>query len=228
MFMNIPKAKKSQIYKRIGLVLRQIYIFALVAITAFAASCNSTTNSYRLEFDQDVTMLLDDNQEKSIRRGESLELPIEPMTFTRSDYKTVVLLPVIPNIGSFRIRLPKESSRETSLDAGGEKTKGAQHQAAVGHDANTIARAIIEIQNLLIEKRADEALVKIQLIRGKYPAFSYITFLEASCFIVKNDLAKAQALVEIALKEFPDDFAGRQFLEFIGKQNVKQETTSEP
>ncbi|MEI8027600.1 MAG: hypothetical protein WCI18_14735 [Pseudomonadota bacterium] len=208
-------------------MVRQVYIFVLVAIATFAVGCNSTTNSYRLEFDQDVTMLLENSQEKSIKRGESLELPIEPMTFTRSDYRTVVLLPVIPNKGSFRIRLPKESSTENPLDAGGEKAKGARSQAAVGRDANNIARAIVEIQILLTEKRADEALVKIQIIRGKYPAFSYLTFLEASCFVVKNDLPKAQSLVEIALKEFPDDFAGRQFLESIGKQNLNQESTPE-
>lgn len=198
------------------------------SMVALVASCNSTANSYRLEFDQDVTMLLDNSQERSIKRGESFEVPIEPMTFTRSDYKTVVLLPVIPNKGSFRIRLPKESSAESPLDAGSEKAKVAQNQAALGQDANNVARAIVEIQILLTEKRADEALVKIQLVRDRYPAFSYLTFLEASCFVVKNDFVKAQELVEMGLKEFPDDFAGRQFLETIGKQSVNQETTAEP
>ncbi len=202
-------------------------VIVLIVAAIHAVGCSSMSPSYRLEFDQDVTLLLENNQEKPVKRGEAVEAPIAPMTITRANHKSVVLLPVVPNEGNFRIRLPKESPADAATSVQDLKMADEQQRELLGREANTIAKSVVEIQTLLTEKRADEALIKIQLMRERYPKFSYLTFLEAGCFLVKDDLDKARALVESALKEFPDDLSGRQFLESLEKPLVNEQAATQ-
>ncbi len=184
--------------------------------TFFAAVSGCATRSepsYRVEFDHDVSIILENDQVKEVKRGEPVDIPAAPITVTRSGHKTVVLLPIPSKVGILQVRLPKEVQKNESEDFA---------RTDFGQEANRVAQAIIEIQNLLVEKRADEALVKIQIVRDRLPGFSYLRFLEASCFVVKNDLTKAKVLAEQALLEFPNDEVGWEFMTQVGMKNIDE------
>lgn len=191
------------------------YIFILMLHFYCTSSCVSVPPKFQIEFDQDVNILMNDKVEKSVKRGERIEVSMKPMTFSQNNHKSVVLLPVVPNVGSFKIRLPKEAAPEPAPVATDTKRNEEEIRTEKGRDANKVARELFEIQMLLIEKRADEALIKVQLMRNRLPSFTYLMFLEASCFFVKRDFARAKSVAESALREFPDDVAGRQFLQAI-------------
>ncbi|MEY4065536.1 MAG: hypothetical protein RIR26_1744 [Pseudomonadota bacterium] len=187
-------------------------------------SCATTERTFRLQFDQDVTVLLEGNQNKLIKSGESLDVPIAPVTLTQPNHGSVVVIPVTAQPGNFKIRLPNEPQLPPPTK-GPDGPSETELRSIQSRNANEVAKSIIEVQSLLAERRADEALIKIQNLREKFPDFTYLLFLEASCFVVKNELAKAQSLVEVAMKEFPNDISGAQFLKAI-RSKVKTDESA--
>ena len=183
----------------------------IVAIGVALSSCASQNKpSYLVSFDQDVSILAIDDEVKEIKKGESVALSAEPMTISREDHKTVLLIPLPQESGTIHVKLPHEDEAASDKD----------DKAAT---PNQIAQSIIEIQNLLMEERADEALARIQTMREHYPSFSYIGFLEASCFVMKRDYVKARDVAERTLKEFPNDKSGRLFIDQLNSKNPSSE-----
>lgn len=191
------------------------------------SSCASTEpKPYRIAFDQNVSILTENGQTKDVKRGASISHSRRPLTVAGPDLATVVLIPIPAAPGLVRVRLPQGNP----LKVGPVKQDQAsladcKEAKASSVDINAVARSIIQVQSLLVEKRPDEALARIQALRERYPSFSYLRFLEASCFVLKNDLPKARDLVSLALKDFPDDAVARQFMADLNAIGVQGSTT---
>lgn len=193
-----------------------LHIAVPLAIFVSLVACSTSKGPIvNVEFDQDVSLSLANEQEKTVKRGETIAISDEPLTVMRSGHKTVVLLPLPARPGKVQVRLPKEDATIPAASAG--------EKVDLGAEANRITQSVVAIQTLLAERRADEALVRIQALRERYPGFSYTRFLEASCFLVKGDVARAKSLTEAALRDFPDDATGRQFMAEISGATVMDE-----
>lgn len=199
-----------------------VCILPATVLLSVVSCATSKKPSYRLQFDQDVSLLLESGEQKEVSRGEKVDLPAAPITATRSNHQSVVLLPVPSNNATLKVRLPRESG---NLD-GESRSKGDPKD--FGREANRVAMAVVEIQSLLVEGRSSEALTKIQIVWDRYPGFSYLRFLEASCFVVKGDIERARSLVEAALEEFPDDLTGREFLAQLNAQRDRRSARQAP
>ena len=163
-----------------------------------AGACSSSGKApYEVVFDQDVTIVMKNDQEKPVKQGERVELTEGPLTVLRNGSNPLILLPLPKERGTMTLKLPKD----------GKGTGGP-----ADFDVNRLAQNILWIQNLIVEGRVDDALIKIQDIRDKFKDLSYVRFLEASAYLAKGQVGKAQETCEAALKDFPDDEVGRQFL----------------
>lgn len=183
-------------------------VFVIALEPLYTSGCASDRGtSYGVEFDQDVVVFVGSDNPKNLKRGESLAASDTPMTITRPGHASVILLPLPQASGTVKLKLP----RDDNANADTSKNNLAA-------DANKIAQSVIEIQSLIMEKRAEEALSKIQLVQENFPGFSYLRFLEASCFLIKNDVSRARELTSLAMQEFPDDRSGKQFLEELNSR----------
>ena len=186
---------------------KQINNLLIFVVMAFMGSCASRTETYLMDFDQDVTVYLSDDEKKEIKRGEKTELPMKPFFIANSSFDTVALVPIPEKEGLVHIKIPKDSSRK-SANLGSSKD--------LSPEMNLTTQAVVEVQQLIAEKRPDEALSRITILRTRYPKFSYLLFLEASCLFLKEDIDRAKELVSAALREFPNDTAGIAFAKQLG------------
>ncbi len=167
----------------------------LLVVLLFACQTKHKT-AFKVEFDQDVTVVLPDESKIPAKRHEIVELPNEALTIVRPNHRPLLLIPVPDTPATLKLRLAKEEL------AG----------AGAMQDVNMLLQSIIEIQSLLAEARPDEALIKLSIIQKARPDLSYLVFLEASCYVMKRDFEKAKGLTQRALKEFPNDQAGQALL----------------
>jgi hypothetical protein len=169
-------------------------VVAFMALAFLQKACAVSSNqNFILEFNQDVSVSTEGLETKNVKQGESISLPLNAILVSRPAFKSLILLPVPANPGLIKVKLPLD-------DAGS------------GAIANQIMRAVFDVQRLLLDNKADEALTRIQSLKDKYLGFSYLSFLEASCYAVKRDFSKAKEIAEATLKEFPDDESARSFL----------------
>ncbi|MCX6128563.1 MAG: hypothetical protein NTX25_05785, partial [Proteobacteria bacterium] len=161
---------------------------------------DSSSQNFLIEFNQDVSVSTEGVPTKSVKQGESLSLPLNAILVSRPASKSLILLPVPANPGLIKVKLPSDDSGS-------------------GIMANQVMRAVFDIQRLLLDNKADEALTRIQSLKDKYPGFSYLSFLEASSYAVKRDFSKAKEIAEATLKEFPDDESAQAFLKDLNTRN---------
>lgn len=185
-------------------------LFAFASIAALH-SCVSPNQTYLVDFDQDVTVYIGSEDKKEIKQGDKVELPTKPVFIANSSFDVVALVPIPEKAGSIHVNIPKDSRRNS---VNGDKNKD------LGLELNQMAQAIVEIQQLIAGKHPDDALTRIMVLRSRYPNFHYLRFLEASCFFLKEDLPRAKDLVEEALRDFPNDTAGRAFAKQMGVKLV--------
>ena len=168
-----------------------------------------SSDSYMLTLDQDAVLLLSSDEKKPVKAGETVAVPLTPLTVMRPAYKTLTLIPLPDHAGTVQVHLPREdkvanaAASETKIDRGAE--------------ASLVASALVSVQSLIISDHADEALTKLAAMKAVTPGFTYLGFLEASCYLRKGDLPRARELVEATLKAFPGDTGGQALLAELGR-----------
>lgn len=179
----------------------------LASIVLLGAACASPDKrSYSVVFDQDAIVYTKEDRKLNVKAGEAVEITSGPALIVREQFQTVLLLPIPEKTSKVEVHLPQDENL---------KSKGLDPASAF----NQIAQAIMEIQRLLAQKEPDLALSQIQTLRAQHPQFSYIRFLEASCYLLKSDLDKAKEIATFALKEFPNDPVGNAFVETLNSLN---------
>ena len=196
----------------------------MVFVASVAGGCASSDKSYQVTFDQDVNLISETDGVKKIKSGETIELSDHPLTIAQEDHKTVVILPLPQKKGRVQIRLPKDAQKMNET----AKAMPQSGSALSKEDQNKIAQNLVEIQQLMLEKRVDEALTKIQLVRSQFPDLSYLNFFEASCLAIKNEREKAIIMVEETLKDFPNDSVAKKFFSQLSENANNPKSNPNP
>lgn len=220
-------------------MLSKTFIKLAISLTLclHLTSCmTEEAEQYNVEFNQEVRLLSEDNKIRKIKKGKVALLESDPMTVTRKNSKTIILLPLPPEGGTLKVFMPPEETPPLPVPLPSPPVAvvcppAPQPKPLVcpaaplpplpdyGAEFNKVGQAMVAIQNLLGNNSPDEALAQISIVRTKYPTFSYLRFLEASAYIVKGNTARARTLLEQALKDFPDDTLGQQLLKDLDGSN---------
>ncbi len=183
------------------------FFSSLITLTVIAG-CVTRKDTYMMDFDQDVTLDFGNEGKKDIKRGDKVEVPIKPVFISNTNLDVVALVPVPEKEGSVHVKIPKGMSQQ--------KNQISNLSKDLGQELNQATQAIVEIQQLIAEKRPDEALNHILVLRARQPRFTYLQFLEASCFFLKGDMDRSKELVQQALRQFPNDSTGLAFAKQLG------------
>ncbi len=186
----------------------------------FIVSCTSPQTA-TIKFDEEVNVVYKNGETKKVPPGARVSMPDAPLTITRPGGVAVILLPVPNKNGLMQLKLPQQilSKEQTAVPEKCTVANAAnklENSPAPLPDTNIVVQAVIEVQLLLSKQLPDEALQKITVIKSLYPSFSYIRFLEASSYAMKNDKNRAKEIIALALRDFPNDESGRQFAVALG------------
>jgi hypothetical protein len=201
------KWRKKDSPKRIS-----VSVFACASLSSiFLSACATTAPTHsNLKVDQSAVVQIAGKPATDIKAGESIPLTEYPVLVESPGYMSVLLVS------------PKNSSEnEVSLTLRSQETFGGKSfDHKVNHTVGEVVSSVNEIQILIGRQKVDQAFEKLNLLQQKYPEFTWLNFLRASCLLIKGKKGEAKAALEIALRDFPNDTEGKRFDQLLnGKPN---------
>ena len=179
----------------------------LTSIFFIAASCASPGTS-ELKVTQDVTVKSEGQPDKSIKANETIEINSKPVILEKEGYISMAVYPI------------NDSEARSNLTASLAKVEdwgGPSYQKAIQKEVQNAVDQISEVQGLLSQRKATNALEKITEIEKKFPITS-VKILKANCYVLLGDQSRAAEVLEDILKEQPDHKTAKQMLiEIKGK-----------
>lgn len=130
--------------------------------------------------------------------GESIQVSDKPVLIERPGHLGVLVLPPAKATEDFKLTLRPLS------EFGGQYVDTYLNQYLT-----KLLAKVTEVQKLLSQGKATQALETVKILRGEHPKVSYLMFLEASCHVVAGDSIKAKALLQRGLEEFPNESQAR-------------------
>lgn len=82
---------------------------------------------------------------------------------------------------------------------------GEHFQAIYNRELTEILAGVYKAQKYIQENNAKVALSEVQKLQVKYPGLTYLSFLEASIHLVLGNRNKTKEILEVALKNYPDN-----------------------
>lgn len=173
---------------------------------ALLAACSSldSDGGRILKFKDDVTVLEAGGSKSSVKKGESIPLPAQPINIESPGHIGLLVIPVTPAKGEVEISLKPV-----------EEFGGSQFNRAVNSRLNEILSKVVDAQKLLASGKAREALGIIENLQEKNSELTYLNFLKASCLVVLGERSRAREALDAALASFPDNEAGKALLNQI-------------
>ena len=170
-----------------------------------ACASTSTLTQANLKVDQNSLVQVAGKPPVELKAGESFTLNEYPVLVESAGYMSVLLV------------APKDaSSKELILRLRPQENFGGKSfDHKVNHTVGEVVSGVNEVQILLASKKVDQAFEKLNLLQQKFPEFTWLNFLRASCLVVKGQRDEAKAALEVALKDFPEDPAGKRFYEAL-------------
>ncbi len=170
-----------------------------------ACASSPSVHQTNLKVDQSSFIQVAGKPSVEIKAGESFALSEYPVLVESPGFMSVLLVsPKNPGDQELSLRLrPQE-------DFGG---KPFDHK--VNLTVGEVVSGVNDIQTLLAVRKVDQAFEKLNLLQQKFPEFTWLNFLRASCLVFKGQRDEAKAALEVALRDFPEDASGKRFYDLL-------------
>lgn len=84
----------------------------------------------------------------------------------------------------------------------------------------------LEAQKLMSAGEYPQALVKIEAMKVKYPKITFLNFIHSNCLTLLGDSAKAKALLEVAMKDYPENNDGKELLKILSGESPQKDVSA--
>lgn len=174
----------------------------------FFSSCShvSRPSHHQIELEKDTWVQVGDKRQLR-KKGEILELKDQPILLEAPGHIGLMIAPPLDKTAKYQVNLrPLE-------EWGGDYFSHLADKVI----SETLEK-VIQAQALLGRGKAQEALEQIKEVQKTYPQATYLKFIEASCLVVLGKKEEARGILELALKNFPDNEEGRKLYISLGGQ----------
>lgn len=169
----------------------------MLAIACAGSAACTTDVGYKVVMTQDVLVSSPGGKPSLVKKGETVVID-SATHIEAAGHVGLLVVPINAGGGQAEVALrPIDDWGGSRLD---EKSNG---------QLDELVSAINEVQRLLSERRATEALQAVEGLQRKYPKVSYVNFIKASCLVVLNQKDRALEALGLALADFPTNPGGR-------------------
>jgi tetratricopeptide (TPR) repeat protein len=184
--------------------------FVLLFLVSFLSSCaiiKPAKTTFKTDRDATITFIGGDS--KNITKDEAIILNDEPVLIEASGYTSVFLIPNVDGKKNIEVKMvPIEYSKASG-----------KVQKTYNQDITDLLTEVYRVQNYLASNEIDNAISKATELVEKYPNITYFKFLQASCYVMKGNKRKSQAILKTALKEYPDHPEALQLYKSLDTEN---------
>lgn len=194
-------------------ILVQRFFFALAGVAALIQmGCSSSRSTrYRVRLTQDVWVTPPNGQTVEKKKGEVFEAG-NSVLIQRPGHVGVLVVPLGPT-----------TTREVIVNLKpSQEWGGKDYQKAMNVTLNQIMSELTEIQLLLSRSQAKEALERVETLQKKYPDMTHLGFIKASCLMLLGETEQAKAVLEISLRDFPDDHAAQDLYQSLTGESLTE------
>ena len=182
--------------------------WVLIAFGLFGPACASIgTSPSTLELAQDSQVTIGTETTVLRKTGEKFPLPSAPVLIESPGHVGLLIMPPAPDTSEGKIKITLRPAKSW---------EGQAYEKQTSQSVNEVVFAISDIQSLIAEHRATEALSKLDDLQGRYPRAGALKFLRASCLLVLGQQERARGELEAAVREFPDYPSGQALLQVLG------------
>jgi pectate lyase len=162
----------------------------------------------QVKFEQDVLVTNLQGKTQKIDEGQKVNFDNESILVESAGKVSVLLVPISNSSKDIQLKLKNLDKQQMNTFVG----------SSVNDELSRILFQINEVQNLLMEKKGNLAIQKIEQLQGKYKELEYLSFLKVSAYIVKGEREKAKQLLELSLQKYPDNKEGRDLYNSLFKR----------
>lgn len=169
-----------------------------------------------IELEQDSYVSENSQPPEPHKKGEKIVVGKAPVLVSADGYLGVLVLPERSYSGNIKVALKPVASSSGSNES-------------VNRSFDKILSQVISEENriltLISKKRGKEALARIEELETKYPRIIHFKFLKASTLYFLGEKESARGVLELALKESPEDPDGKALYKLLngGARKVASE-----
>ena len=194
------------------------HLLWIVGLTIAVSAC-ATPSPHRFEFEllQDAQVSGLEGAPKGFKKGQKLKMGSQPYLVESPGYLSVLVLPGASELPN---RMKLSLKKDERLDA--VKCDLVQDQKV-----QDVLPEIERLQTMIGQDHAKDALARLDELQRKHPRVTFLNFLRASILVVLGDQAQALSILGVALRDFPQNEAGREMYRTIsqGKEPPNQTPT---
>lgn len=176
----------------------------VLVVLACLGCASQAKHSARVELEHDAKVKIGDANPIDKKKGDTVEVSQVPVLVEAPGKIGVLLIPLHS----------QEQVAKIALQKGGEISTGLSEADAIKAQNYLLTKAN-EVQTWLAERKTKEALTLVDELIQKYPKVVQLKFMKASCLVLMDERERARVLLEIALKEDPENRAGKDLMQFL-------------
>ena len=172
--------------------------FVLISTTLFSilSGCSTFEGvNNEVKLSQESTVTFESGEKLKVEKEKAVSLDKGPVLIESPGHLGVLVVPIKDKDQSVNVRLKKLN----------KENFGDQFQAIYNQEMTQILGEVYKVQKLIHENKKQDALVQVQRLKDKFPGLTYLSFLEASVYLVMGDKGKTKQLLEVALTNYPDN-----------------------
>ncbi len=170
------------------------------------AGCSSQP-FHTLLLEQDSSVRIGKSEAVSKKKGDKIEADAkESILIEAPGFVPLLIPPSRDRVGELSVALtPFEVSLKDTV------------KKQVSDVLDEVVSQINNIQVLISKKQLEEAVTQITALETKYPSMTYFKFLKASCYVLLGKNEQAISILNVAIKENPDNKSGKAFYDSLTK-----------
>ena len=189
---------------------RRVKLSALAALAVLASSALfsacASTQGMKIVLKQDSVVYVGPDKGSAKKRGENIDSENKPVLVESPGFASLYIIPLPGDVVGSEVDATLRPLDTWSDEASKKKINSL---------LNGVVTKMSEIQILMASGRSKEALLSIEQLSNSYPELTYLNFLRASCLVLVGEREKARAVLETALRDFPDNVEGRQLFKAL-------------
>lgn len=159
-----------------------------------------------IELRQAARVTVGNTPARNMKAGEKFSTQGQTALIESTGFVSTLIIPMNPRAEAAKVTLKPI-----------DKTIESRAQPVDPRLFNELLIAINEVQARLALNKPKDALSLVESLQAKTPGVTYLDFLKASCYVVAGENSRAKALLEKALKEFPDNKQAQELYERLSK-----------
>lgn len=167
----------------------------ILLLTTFVGCSTFQGPSHEVKLQQSSVVTYQSGEKVKVEKDKTVPLNKGPLLVESPGHLGVLVVPVREEDQKVDLRLKK-------LD---KDNFGEQIQAIYNRELSEILGGVYKVQKMIHENKKRDALSEVQKLQVKYPGLTYLSFLEASVYLILGNKAKTKQILEVALTNYPDN-----------------------